>query len=75
MSQATPAHTLDSAYTATPAELADMIDGLDAVLPRPSLSEYETWLAAGNDPQHAAECRAFERCRAGLMLAIYGEAA
>jgi hypothetical protein len=53
------------------AALASMFDAL----PRPALSEYESWLAAGNDPEHATECRDFERRRAGLMLAIYGEAA
>jgi hypothetical protein len=75
MSQANAAHTPDSAYTATPAEMARMIDGLDAALSRPLLSEYERWLSAGNDPQHAAECRAYERRRSSLMRSIYGEAA
>jgi hypothetical protein len=55
----------------SPSELASMIDAQ----PRPPLSEYETWLAEGNDPQHAAECRAFERSRSGLMRTLYGEAA
>jgi hypothetical protein len=43
--------------------------------PRLQISEYELWLAAGNDLVHAAEVRAFERRRAGLMRSIYGEAA
>jgi hypothetical protein len=79
MSQATPAYpdsvrnfnAADVNGGPSPSELASMIDAQ----PRPPLSEYETWLAAGTDPHHAAECRAFECTRARLMQAIYGEVA
>jgi hypothetical protein len=73
MTQATAGHTRILSSDPTPSELSEMIDGLDAVDPRPPLSRYEAWLAEGLEA--AAEVRAFERSRSALMQAIYGEAA
>jgi hypothetical protein len=59
--------------TPSKSEIAEMIDALDAVDPRPPLSEYEAWLAAR--AEDAAEVRAFERRRSSLMAWLYGKAA
>jgi hypothetical protein len=53
----------------TSADLASMWDAL----PRPELTDYAAWLAEGVEA--AAEVRAFERSRAGLMRHLFGEVA
>jgi hypothetical protein len=65
-----------SIYAAAGAPSLPELDAMWLAAPtRPPLSEYERWVAEGNDPQHAAECRAFECSRSRLMASIYGEAA
>jgi hypothetical protein len=48
-----------------------MIDALDAVDPKPPLTDMAAWIAEGVEA--AAETRAYERRRASLMNAIYGD--
>jgi hypothetical protein len=71
MSQANAGNSRIPSTDPTPSEIDDMIDGLDAVDPRPPLSDYEAWLAEGIEV--AAEVRAFEQSRSALMRAIYGD--
>jgi len=52
-----------------PSEIDDMIEALDAVDPRPAVSDYEAWIAEGIEA--AAEVRAFERSRAAIMRWLY----
>jgi hypothetical protein len=73
MSQATAGHSRILSSDPTPSELSEMIDALDAVDPRPPLTDYAAWMAECIEA--AAEVRAFERSRASLMAGIYGEAA
>jgi hypothetical protein len=71
MSQANHASTTARDCAASPSEISEMIDALDAVDPRPPLTNMAAWIAEGVEA--AAETRAAERRRASLMNAIYGD--
>jgi hypothetical protein len=51
----------------------EMITALDAVAPKPPLTDYAAWIAEGVEA--AVETRAAERRRASLMRTIYGDTA
>jgi hypothetical protein len=72
MSQANAGHSRILSSDPTPSELSEMIDGLDAVDPRPPLTDYSAWLAAG--AEDADERASFERMRRAVNAPILEKA-